>query len=58
MNKTLRNILIAVAAGIFVGIILGGLFPMLGLILPGSTASIGVGVTIGVTFALLNSRKS
>lgn len=58
MNKTLQNILIAAAVGMVAGIILGGLLPMLGLALSGSTASLGVGVTIGVTFALLNSRTS
>jgi hypothetical protein len=58
-NKNLvKNILISVAVGIVVGMILGGLLPMLGLQLPGSTNTIGVGVAIAVTYALLNNRMA
>ena len=57
MNKTVKNILIAIVAGIITGMILGGLLPMLGLTLPGSVATVGVGVVIAVTYVSLNSRK-
>ncbi len=51
-----KNILIAAAVGIVTGMILGGLLPMLGLQLPGSTNTVGVGVVMAVTFVLLNRR--
>lgn len=57
MNKTVKNILIAIAAGIVAGLILGGLLPMLGVVLPGSVNTIGVGITIAVTYISLNNRK-
>lgn len=57
MNQTVKNILIAIAAGLVAGLILGGLLPMLGIELPGSVNTIGVGITIAVTYISLNNRK-
>ena len=57
MSQTVKNILIAIAAGIVAGLILGGLLPMLGIVLSGSTNTIGVGITIAVTYISLNNRK-
>ena len=57
MNKTVKNILIAVGVGILVGILLGGVLPMIGISLSSTVNSIGVGAAIGITFALLNNRK-
>jgi hypothetical protein len=57
MNRTAKNILIAIAAGIVAGLILGGLLPMLGIVLPGSANTIGVGIAIAVTYLSLNNRK-
>ena len=57
MNRTVRNISIAVVVGIVTGMILGGFLPVLGIIISAGSATAGVGVVIGVTFALLNSRK-
>lgn len=57
MSKTVRNILIAVGVGILTGILLGGVFPMLGMNLPNSYTTAGVGAAIGITFVLLNNRK-
>ena len=57
MNKTVRNILIAVGVGILTGILIGGVFPMLGMNLSPSYTTAGVGAAIGITFVLLNNRK-
>lgn len=57
MNRTLRNILIAVGVGVVTGMLLGGFLPILGIILSAGSATVGVGIAIGATFALLNSRK-
>ena len=58
MNRTVRNILIAVAAGIITGMILGGLLPLIGITMSPTSTTVGVGVAIGVTFALLNRKES
>ncbi len=57
MNRTVKSILIAGVVGIIVGILIGGVFPLLGLTLPASYTTAGVGIAIGFTFVLLNSRK-
>jgi hypothetical protein len=58
VNTTVKNILIAIVVGVVVGMLIGGVFPMLGIALPGSATTAGVGVAIGITFVLLNSRKA
>jgi hypothetical protein len=58
VNKTVKNILIAVLVGIVVGVLIGGVLPMLGIELPGSYTTAGVGAAIGITFVLLNNRKA
>ena len=58
MNRTVRNILIAAVVGVITGMILGGLFPLVGLTMSPTSTTVGVGVAIGVTFALLNSNKN
>jgi hypothetical protein len=57
MNTIVKNILIAVGVGIIVGILIGGVIPLLGVTLPASYTTAGVGLAIGFTFVLLNSRK-
>ncbi|MBL8098159.1 MAG: hypothetical protein JNK81_03210 [Anaerolineales bacterium] len=57
MNTTVKNILIAIGVGILVGLILGGLLPALGIILPSSMNTIGVGIAIAVTYITLSNRK-
>ena len=57
MNSTVRNILIAVAVGIVVGLLLGGVLPILGIALASGASTAGVGVAIGITYALLSRRK-
>ncbi len=57
MNRTVKNILIAIFVGLVVGMLIGGVFPLLGIKLPGSATTAGVGVAIGITFVLLNNRK-
>ena len=50
MNTTVKNILIAVGVGIVVGVLLGAF-------MPGANATVGVGVAIGITFALLQNQN-
>jgi hypothetical protein len=57
MNAIVKNILIAMGVGIIVGILIGGVIPLLGIKLPASYTTAGVGLAIGFTFVLLNSRK-
>jgi hypothetical protein len=57
MNTIVKNILIAVGVGVIVGILIGGVIPLLGITLPSSYTTAGVGLAIGFTFVLLNSRK-
>jgi hypothetical protein len=52
-----KNILIAITVGIIAGLILGGLFPMLGIVLSGSANTILVGFAIAITYVSLNNRK-
>ena len=58
-SRTVRNILIAAAFGIVVGLVLGVLnsYVWPGKI-PAAALGGGVGATIGVTYVLLNSRKA
>jgi hypothetical protein len=58
VNITVKNIFIAVLVGIVVGVLIGGVFPMLGVELPGSYITAGVGAAIGITFVLLKNRKA
>ncbi|MFN8399480.1 MAG: hypothetical protein U0X74_05655 [Anaerolineales bacterium] len=51
LNRTTRNILITLSAGVATGIFLS----MLSMSV--TSVSVGVVVAMGVTFALLNSRK-
>ncbi|HMV27815.1 MAG TPA: hypothetical protein PKE23_00400 [Anaerolineales bacterium] len=51
LNRTTRNILIAISAGVATGIFLN----MLSMSLP--SLIVGVVVATGVTFALVHSRK-
>ncbi|HYF66177.1 MAG TPA: hypothetical protein VD886_25335 [Herpetosiphonaceae bacterium] len=55
-NPLLRNVAIAVAVGIVVGLILG-LLSGAGFALPGGP-TVGVGVAIGLTFAILHLRTA
>ena len=54
----LRNVLVAAAIGVLVGLVIGVLNHLSPGTVSGSTATVGVGVAIGITFVLLNSRKS
>lgn len=51
MNRTVKNILIAVGVGIVVGILLG-------VFAPNGNSTAGVGAAIGITFALLQWQNN
>ena len=57
MNKMVKNILLAIVAGIVAGMLLGGLFAILDLNSPIFISTIGVGVVITITYVWLNNRK-
>jgi hypothetical protein len=57
-KSTIRNVLVAVAIGALVGIVIGALNYLAPGAVSGSTATVGVGAAIGVSFAILNNRKA
>lgn len=57
-KSTVRSVLGAVAIGVLVGIVIGALNYFAPGTVSGSTATVGVGAAIGISFVLLNNRKS
>lgn len=57
-KSIVRNVLVAAAVGVVVGLVIGALNYFLPGTVSGSTATVGVGAAIGTTFVLLNNRKT